>query len=237
MALECASVILPPRETCHLPAPPERKRDVASAEPSPALAAAAFMALKSEPAATASRSAGGTSPGPGRSIDDDSHLGAAHEHLTEQYNWCIYALLGTVLIDVHMSASIACSDRDDGKSWIAYAKGGLAFVVDGMILIIIRHLGVRYAISSLLTYNLSWETSAARFWDRVNPAPNQPEDEPFDWGQYTDMLSLNVTALNFTWTADTLATIQSYIIDHWESFDFRSHGLPGPADFDSADFA
>ncbi|KAH8071250.1 methyltransferase [Aureococcus anophagefferens] len=172
-------------------------------------------------------------------IDDDSHLGAAHEHLTEQYNWCIYALLGTVLVDVHMSASIACSDRDDGKSWIAYAKGGLAFVVDGMILIIIRHLGVRYAISSLLTYNLSWETSAARFWDRVNPAPNQPEDEPFDWGQYTNMLNLNFTATNFTWTADTLAAIQSYIIDHWENFDFRSHGLPDPADFDfdSADFA
>ncbi|KAK7232884.1 hypothetical protein SO694_0003617 [Aureococcus anophagefferens] len=60
-------------------------------------------------------------------------------------------------------------DRDDGKSWIAYAKGGLAFVVDGMILIIIRHLGVRYAISSLLTYNLSWETPAARFWDRAEP--------------------------------------------------------------------
>ncbi|KAH8071409.1 methyltransferase [Aureococcus anophagefferens] len=105
-------------------------------------------------------------------IDDDSHLGAAHEHLTEQYNWCIYALLGTVLVDVHMSASIACSDRDDGKSWIAYAKGGLAFVVDGMILIIIRHLGVRYAISSLLTYNLSWGVGAPR-------APD-PADFDFD---------------------------------------------------------
>ena len=23
-----------------------------------------------------------------------------------------------------------------------------------------------------------------------------------------------------------VATIQSYIIDHWENFDFRSHGLP-----------
>ena len=46
-----------------------------------------------------------------------------------------------------------------------------------------RHLIIRYVLGILLAYGYSHKTWPVRFWDRVNPGPNRPDNE-YEYGDY-----------------------------------------------------
>ena len=57
----------------------------------------------------------------------------------------------------------------------------LALVLEASCLVVIRHIGIRYALGILIPYGYSAASWPTRFWERVNPAPNRPGDN-YDYG-------------------------------------------------------
>ena len=115
-------------------------------------------------------------------VDDDSGAGPVHPQLTKMYNWCMYVLLFFILIDIQTVAFVASWDRPRSKlKWALQALGNFAF--EGCCLIVMRHLIIRYVLGILLAYGYSHKTWPVRFWDRVNPGPNRPDNE-YEYGDY-----------------------------------------------------
>ena len=116
-----------------------------------------------------------TTTGVMKTFDDDSGHGTNRPVLTLTYNWLSYALLLTLCVMNQSSVVFGCLDICPrvGRE-VAWAAAYVA--VDACVQIVLQHIVIKWAAGCLLPYNLSHETWKIHFWDRVNPAPNRPED-------------------------------------------------------------
>ena len=98
----------------------------------------------------------------------------------------MYCLLVVLLSDLHISASIGEYATADGDTCAKTVKLVVKFIgfflLDAAVLTIIRHVAIRYAIHCLIPYTMSGETWPMRFWHRVNPAPNRPNERYYYYG-------------------------------------------------------
>ena len=124
-----------------------------------------------------------TSKGTLMTFDDESKdFGGRRETMTLTYNWMLYVLLLALLVDVQVCILCGCRDVFDDAG-VGRAKqvalAALYLCVDACGLLVIRHLAIRWALGGLWTYGKSDETLGDRFWERVDPAPNRPDDATY----------------------------------------------------------
>ena len=112
------------------------------------------------------------------SADDDSWRGATHASLTASYNYTMYAVLIVLLVDAQLAAYVSLADEARG-SWRPLAEAAAWFLVDGLVLALIRQIALRYAVHCLLPYTMSEETWPMRFWKRLDPTPNRPNEQSY----------------------------------------------------------
>ena len=112
------------------------------------------------------------------SADDDSWRGATHASLTASYNYTMYAVLIVLLVDAQLAAYVSLADEARG-SWRPLAEAVAWFLVDGLVLALIRQIALRYAVHCLLPYTMSEETWPMRFWKRLDPTPNRPNEQSY----------------------------------------------------------
>ena len=118
--------------------------------------------------------------------DDDSGFGGRREIMTLTYNWMLYVLLLALLADVQVCILCGCRDVFDDAG-VGRAKqvalAALYLCVDACGLLVIRHVAIRWALGGLWTYGMSEESSPGgdRFWKRVDPAPNRPDDTTYTY--------------------------------------------------------
>lgn len=116
--------------------------------------------------------------------DDSSEFGGRRETMTLTYNWMLYVLLLALLVDVQVCILCGCRDVFDDAG-VGRAKqvalAALYLCVDACGLLVIRHLAIRWALGGLWTYGQSDETLGDRFWKRVDPAPNRPDDTTYTY--------------------------------------------------------
>ena len=122
-------------------------------------------------------------------IDDDAMSGTKHPDLTKLYNWSMYVLLFWILVDVQTVAFVASWDRPHSKV-ATFFRLFANFAFEGLALIVFRQLILRYVLGCLIPYSYSMHTWPIHFWDRVDPAPNRPDNEYaygyYDYGDYGD---------------------------------------------------
>ena len=120
-------------------------------------------------------------------IDDDAMSGTKHPDLTKLYNWSMYVLLFWILVDVQTVAFVASWDRPHSKV-ATFLRLFANFAFEGLALIVFRQLILRYVLGCLIPYSYSMHTWPIHFWDRVDPAPNRPDNEYaygyYDYGDY-----------------------------------------------------
>lgn len=124
-----------------------------------------------------------TSKGTLMTFDDESKdFGGRRETMTLTYNWMLYVLLLALLVDVQVCILCGCRDVFDDAG-VGRAKqvalAALYLCVDACGLLVIRHVAIRWALGGLWTYGMSAETLGDRFWKRVDPAPNRPDDTTY----------------------------------------------------------
>ena len=112
------------------------------------------------------------------SADDDSWRGATHASLTASYNYTMYAVLIVLLVDAQLAAYVSLADEARG-SWRPLAEATAWFLVDGLVLALIRQIALRYAVHCLLPYTMSEETWPMHFWKRLDPTPNRPNEQSY----------------------------------------------------------
>ncbi|KAK7232055.1 methyltransferase [Aureococcus anophagefferens] len=88
--------------------------------------------------------------------------------LTASYNYTMYAVLVVLLVDAQTAAYVSLAD-EARRSWRPMAEAAAWFLVDGLVLALIRQIALRYAVHCLLPYTMSEETWPMRFWKRARP--------------------------------------------------------------------
>ena len=104
-------------------------------------------------------------------IDDDSVYGKKHPALTHFYNWMLYLIIFSLVVDVHSLALIVSRRYDRAERRRAVAL--LLVVFEGLAVVVLRIVVINYLIGRLLMFHKSTSSFRLDFWASIDPAPDR----------------------------------------------------------------